>query len=656
MLTTGTTLQNRYRIVSLLGQGGMGAVYRAWDTRLNVPVALKEMIPQPGLDLHTLAQLRQQFQQEATVLARLNHPHLVDVTDFLEEGGNTYLVMKFIEGESLADRIAREGALPESQVLLWAGQLLDALAYCHGRSIIHRDVKPQNVVITPEEQAVLVDFGLVKLWDPRDPRTRTAMRGMGTPEYASPEQYGTQPGHTNPCSDVYSLGATLYHALTGQAPPTANDRMAAPDQFTPVRGLNPRVSDATEAVVLRAMELPLASRFQSAAEMRAALRGGPSATARPAAPRRKPTKVMPGAQPAAPAWHKRISAWVWAVGGLVAVGGIILLVAAGGGLLALLSGRTQTPTGGEPTRTPRPTSSVAVIQTTIKIGLDVPMTGDFAFVGTQSQRAAEMKVADINGAGGLDIGGKKYTVELIVEDNEFKAESATAAATKLITQDQVLAIVGPQASKQAVPTGEVCNENETPMVSPWSTNPNTTLDRPWVFRACFLDPFQGPVAANFATDDLGFTKAAVLYDVASDYPKGLAEFFKAAWEDLHGAGSVVAYESFTTGDTDFSAQLTKIKGSGAEFLFTPQYYNEVPLIVKQAQELGLDFPILGSDSWGDPKTLELCGDACEGLYFSTHYAAEGATGATKEFIDRYKADYDETPGDFAALTWDAMAL
>ncbi|MBU0702245.1 MAG: ABC transporter substrate-binding protein, partial [Chloroflexi bacterium] len=227
---------------------------------------------------------------------------------------------------------------------------------------------------------------------------------------------------------------------------------------------------------------------------------------------------------------------------------------------------------------------------------------------------------------------------------------------KLITQDQVLAIVGPQSSKQAVPTGEVCNENETPMISPWSTNPNTTLNRPWVFRACFLDPFQGPVVANFITAEFDFTKAAVLYDVASDYPKGLAENFRDAWEKLHGAGSVVAYESFTTGDTDFSAQLTKIKGTDAQVLFTPQYYNEVPLIVKQAQELGLTQIIVGSDSWGDPQTLELCGDACEGLFFSTHYAAEGATGATKTFIDRYEAAYDETPGDVAALTWDAMGL
>ncbi len=292
----------------------------------------------------------------------------------------------------------------------------------------------------------------------------------------------------------------------------------------------------------------------------------------------------------------------------------------------------------------------------IKIGLDVPMSGDIAYVGTQSQRAAEMKTKEVNDAGGLEVGGKKYKINVIVADNESKAESATAAATKLISQDKVLAIVGPQASKQAVPTGEVCNENRTPMISPWSTNPNTTLNRPWVFRACFLDPFQGPVVANFASDEFGATKAAVLYDVASDYPKGLAENFRDAWVKLHGAGSVVAYESFTTGDTDFSAQLTKIKGTDADILFTPQYYNEVPLIVKQAQELGLQMIIVGSDSWGDPKTLELCGDACEGLYFSTHYAAEGAVGATKVFIDAYDAQYGETPGDVAALTWDAFGL
>ncbi|MGB9639807.1 MAG: ABC transporter substrate-binding protein [Anaerolineales bacterium] len=293
---------------------------------------------------------------------------------------------------------------------------------------------------------------------------------------------------------------------------------------------------------------------------------------------------------------------------------------------------------------------------TIKIGVNAELTGDIPKVGEGTKNAAEMWLEDVKAAGGLEVGGKKYPVELVIEDNEAKAESAAAANTKLITQDEVLIIIGPQASKQAVPAGEIANNYETPMISPWSTNPNTTKNRPWVFRACFLDPFQGPVVANFVTQEFGFTKAAVLYDVASDYPKGLAEFFKQAWEKQHGAGSVVAYESFTTKDTDFSAQLTKIKESGAEFLFTPQYYNEVALIVKQAHQLGFNKPIVGSDSWGSSELIPLCGSDCYGLFFSTHYAAAGATGATKEFIDRYQKKYGYVPDDVAALTWDAFGL
>jgi branched-chain amino acid transport system substrate-binding protein len=293
---------------------------------------------------------------------------------------------------------------------------------------------------------------------------------------------------------------------------------------------------------------------------------------------------------------------------------------------------------------------------TIKIGVNAPLTGDIPKVGEGTKYAAEMWQQSINSAGGLDIGGKKYQVELVIEDNESKAESAVAANTKMITQDEVLIIIGPQASKQAVPAGQVANDNKTPMISPWSTNPNTTKDRPWVFRACFLDDFQGPAIANFVTSEFNFTKAAVLYDIASDYPKGLAEFFKTAWEGLHGAGSVVAYESFTTKDTDFSAQLTKIRDSGAEFLFTPQYYNEVALIAQQAHQLGFTKPIVGSDSWGSAELIPLCGKDCYGSFFTTHYAAAGATGATKEFIDNYKAKYGYVPDDVAALTWDAFNL
>jgi len=289
----------------------------------------------------------------------------------------------------------------------------------------------------------------------------------------------------------------------------------------------------------------------------------------------------------------------------------------------------------------------------IRIGFNIPLTGDNPDVGASSKNAAEMFLKKNKS---VTVGGKSYALKFVYEDNEYKPESAVKINTKLITEEEVLGIVGPQSSSQAVPAGEVANNYATPMISPWSTNPNTTLDRPFVFRGCFLDPFQGPVAANFATDELGARKAAVIYDIAADYPKGLAEFFKGAFEELHGSGSVVAFESFTTGDKDFSAQMTNIVASGADVLFVPQYYSEVPLIIRAAKEMGWKKEILGADAWGGGDLMGLCGDDCKGYYFSTHYAAAGAKGATKAFIDEYKATYGKTPDDVAALTWDTIGL
>lgn len=271
MLEVGTVLQKRYRVVNLLGKGGMGAVYRAWDLRLKLPVALKEMQPQPDLDLATLEALREQFEQEAAILARLNHPNLVRVSDYFEEASFAYLVMDFVEGQSLSDLIAQFGAQSEDRVLDWARQLLEALAYCHNQGVVHRDIKPQNIIVTPDGRVLLVDFGLVKLWDADDPRTKTAMRGLGTPEYAPPEQYNINTDHTGPTSDLYSLGATLYHSLTGQAPPTATERMAIPEKFSPLRQLAAGVSEQTELVVTKALSLVQAERWQTSMEMATAL-------------------------------------------------------------------------------------------------------------------------------------------------------------------------------------------------------------------------------------------------------------------------------------------------------------------------------------------------------------------------------------------------
>ncbi len=289
------------------------------------------------------------------------------------------------------------------------------------------------------------------------------------------------------------------------------------------------------------------------------------------------------------------------------------------------------------------------------IGVIAPLTGDLPKVGQSTVEAAQMAVDEINAQCGLKIGDENYQVVIVVEDDERKAESAVAAMTRLIVEDEVIAVVGPQASGQAVPAGQVADDRETPMISPWSTNPATTLDRPWVFRAAFLDSFQGQVDAEFAMSQFGAKKAAVLYDIASDYPKGLAEFFKTSFEAA--GGEVVAFESFSTGDTDFSAQLTSIIAAKPDVLFTPQYYSEVPLIVQQARELGYEGPILGSDSWGTPDLLTLCGEACNGLFFTTHFSPDAANEVGTKFIADYQALYDgRLPDDVAALTYDSFQL
>jgi branched-chain amino acid transport system substrate-binding protein len=292
----------------------------------------------------------------------------------------------------------------------------------------------------------------------------------------------------------------------------------------------------------------------------------------------------------------------------------------------------------------------------IKIGFNIPLTGNSPKVGESARFAGELVKQELDAAGGLEVNGKKYPVEFIYVDNELKPESAVQAALRLIEQDKVLAIVGPCGSGRAIPAGGASNENRTPMVSPWATNPAVTIDRPYVFRACLLDPNQAPAAVKFANSQFpGLTKVAILYNTEDDYSKGLSEIFRDVW--LQSGSEVIAYESFGEKDQDFSTQLTRIVRSDAEILYLPDYYNHVALIVSQAKDLGWgDKPILGSDSWGSADLVSLSNGAVIGYYFTTHYAAAGAVGATLDFINRYKAAYGYVPDDVGALTYDSAKI
>jgi Tol biopolymer transport system component len=284
-LQTGQVLEQRYRIESLLGQGGMGAVYRAVDLKFNTPVALKE-------NLTVTPDSQRQFTREAGLLHQLRHPNLPRVTDhFSIPGQGQYLVMDHVDGEDLKHLLARQGPLPEPQALNWICQILDALEFLHSRQVIHRDVKPANVKITPQGQVFLVDFGLAKVYDPGQ-ETTIGARGA-TPGYAPPEQYGQ--GRTDARSDVYSAGATLYSLVSGKVPPDALDMVIRRGDLPSLRQLAPGVSPYVEAAVTRAMQTVPEDRFQTSAEFRQALHEPPTGEL----PRRRMEPVRDEPAPAA---------------------------------------------------------------------------------------------------------------------------------------------------------------------------------------------------------------------------------------------------------------------------------------------------------------------------------------------------------------------
>ena len=293
----GEVLKERYRIRRIIGQGGMGSVYLADDLRLEGRLcALKEVFHDPQISETIRQQSREQFMREATVLARLDHPNLPKVSDFFSIDERDYLVMDFVPGRDLSVLMTevrlRGEFLPERDVLTWAGQLMDALSYLHGQDppIVHRDIKPSNLKLTPNGVVKLVDFGLVKIMA-SDEVTVTVVQGRGTAHYTPLEQYGGDAGHTDVRSDIFSLGATLYHLLTNQPPTEARDRFLQPGLLPPPRELNEAISPRTERAILWALRLHPEERPQSIEEFRQALLGDWNPVSQPNAPLPSPTLI-----------------------------------------------------------------------------------------------------------------------------------------------------------------------------------------------------------------------------------------------------------------------------------------------------------------------------------------------------------------------------
>jgi branched-chain amino acid transport system substrate-binding protein len=289
-------------------------------------------------------------------------------------------------------------------------------------------------------------------------------------------------------------------------------------------------------------------------------------------------------------------------------------------------------------------------QNVILVGEYGSFTGTTATLGQATHNGIVLAIDEVNAAGG--IGGRK--LRLISEDDQSKPEEAATAVSKLIHQDRVSALLGEGMSSRSLAAAPIAQAQKVPMISPASTNPKVTQVGDYIFRVCFIDPFQGSVMAKFAASTLKVKRVAILYDVRNEYSVGLRQYFINSFNGL--GGQIAAEQSFSEGDSDFRAQLTQLKASRPEAIFVPSYYGEASTIARQARELGINVPLLGGDGWDSPKLFEIGGKAIEGSYLTNHYSIEDPSPATRKFVKDFKGKYGASPDIPAALGYDAAKV
>jgi branched-chain amino acid transport system substrate-binding protein len=286
----------------------------------------------------------------------------------------------------------------------------------------------------------------------------------------------------------------------------------------------------------------------------------------------------------------------------------------------------------------------------ILVGEYGSLTGNQATFGTSTHNAIMLAVDEINAAGG--VGGRKIHVQ--TEDDQSKAEEAANAVTKLISQNNVVAVLGEVASSNSLAAAPICQANKVPMITPSSTNPSVTQKGDYIFRMCFLDDYQGQSMARYLHNTLGIKKVAVLIDNKSDYSTGLAKYFTDAF--IGFGGKITATQSYASGDSDFRSQLTAIKTTAPDLIYIPGYYNDIGQIAIQARDLGMNMPLAGGDGWESPKLVEIGGKALEGCFYSNHYFPGDPDPSVRDFVEKFKQRYSATPDALAALAYDASRV
>ncbi|WP_200425163.1 bifunctional serine/threonine-protein kinase/ABC transporter substrate-binding protein [Streptomyces sp. NE5-10] len=664
-------IAGRYRLVERIGQGGMGRVWRGLDQQLfGREVAIKEILFPPGMNEADREALLRRFTGEARAAVTLSHPGVITVHDVVEHRGAPVIVMELIRGRSLAAEIRSHGRLPVRRVAEIGATVLDALTEAHAARIVHRDIKPDNVLLA-KDRVVLTDFGIAHL---ADATTKLSHSGIviGTPQYMPPEQLdGKRP---TPANDLWALGATLYHAVEGHPPFEAEGLHAlAVAVFT--RPHRPSVHAGPLAPLLDALLTKDPAERVGAAEAAETLRAvlgasssptvpdpsggvvGPARHRVPDRPTVPPVVAAPDEQPptldatAPPEPGDRTSGGPRGLTRRSTVLGTVLAVLATGSLLTWSLTRDDGPRGGGAGG-----SGSAAASVTVRIGVDAPLSGGLASMGTGIRNSAELAVRTANETGHVP----GVTFELTALDDGADPAKGAVNATRFVSDDKVVGVVGPLNSGVARTLVPVLSRAGVVNVSPGNTDPALTLGPDWAtgtrarpystyFRTVGTDADQGPFAARYL-HGAGKTELYVVDD-ASPHGTAVASGLTAEWKKL--GGTVVGTERVDPAERDFAGLALRVRSSGAEAVYFGGYYDTAAPLSQQLKQAGVTVPLMGGDGIFDQAYLTGNPRADGDLATQIGVPAE-ESAAGRDFLARYeKAGYAQPPGWYGPYAYDA---
>jgi len=688
-LECGSILAGTYLVGEALGQGGFGITYLGYDLNLNIKVAIKEYYPEGCVtrDTHTHVSVltyagekeeyfqkgKERFVEEARILARFSGDSgVVGVRTFFFENGTAYIVMDFVEGETLKSYAAKSGGkLPSAEVLTLFKPLIKSLIRVHDHNLLHRDISPDNIMIRPDGTLALLDFGAARQFSAMGEHSNTINVKHG---YAPEEQYRTH-GEQGPWTDVYALCATIYRLTTGVTPTEALDRIVDGNELTPPNQLGADFTPEQQSVIMHGLEVRASTRIQNMHILIEELYEGASkhsgttheSNASNRTPKTNASQVngaggesgqSVGQQANQEKQHARIrKAWPYIAISFVcvAIATVVILTKTA----AAPTGESKTTSGIAATTTPEKndakTTPIDVITPgeDIVLGVISPNSGSLAIFGEATNNAVDLAIEEINADGGIL--GRKVTA--IKADDEFDPGKAIDAFDSLVSQGVGL-VIGSITSGCTSAITEAADESSVVLISPSATADGIDMTDDYVFRACYADRSQGAIAA-YCAKAVGLSDVGVVYCNTDSYSTGLYDAFSAAAKK-YGLREKTVQATDSLFITDYTKQFKAMVESGVQFVYAPFYYDIAgAFLIPQARAAGYTGIIMGADGYGGaPDYAARNADltAFNDVYWTNHFDPSDSDPLVQKFVAAYETKYGSKPNELSALAYDAVYM